>query len=380
LPPDTDWTQLDLEVVKDQARLPGLVVRSRQVDPVLRLQYGNGQASPSTTVLVERALIRVKVHENGTANYQARFRIGQLNTNDLEVELPAPAAGLLLQINLDDKEVPRTIIDSEGRVVRLLNVKSLIKPNSILELVYESSPVGATVPADGLLRTLLEPPVLRGVPGHVLTRWQVDLPSAWVVLSPEGGPGSERAWSFRRGLLTPRLTQTSADLERWLLGPDGVARGDEGEWNSVPSLLCWRGGLEPVTVVHVPQQGWLLICSLSVLMLGMGIWLLLRKEEKGGYRFGRVWLAAGPLALAVVLASVFWPTVMTAVAYGSQPGLLVLILACLGQALLQERRRRQLVFLPSFSRNRGSSLVRNKSSTRGRPHGEPSTVDVPRPT
>jgi len=46
---------------------------------------------------------------------------------------------------------------------------------------------------------------------------------------------------------------------------------------------------------------------------------------------------------------------------------------------MHERYRRQIVFLPSFSRSRaGSSLVRKKSSPRP-PNGEPSTVDAPPP-
>jgi hypothetical protein len=46
------------------------------------------------------------------------------------------------------------------------------------------------------------------------------------------------------------------------------------------------------------------------------------------------------------------------------------------QWLLHERYRRQIVFLPSFSRSRaGSSLLRGGVQ---RPHGEPSTVDAPR--
>jgi hypothetical protein len=57
----------------------------------------------------------------------------------------------------------------------------------------------------------------------------------------------------------------------------------------------------------------------------------------------------------------------------------VLVGISLVQWLLNERRRRQIVFLPSFRRSRGgSSLVRSTSSPTSRPQApEPSTVDAP---
>jgi hypothetical protein len=68
---------------------------------------------------------------------------------------------------------------------------------------------------------------------------------------------------------------------------------------------------------------------------------------------------------------------MCAIAYGCEPGFVVL-LAVLGlQWLMHQRYRRQIVFLPSFSRGpAGSSLIRKTPSSRP-PSGEPSTVDVP---
>jgi hypothetical protein len=81
-------------------------------------------------------------------------------------------------------------------------------------------------------------------------------------------------------------------------------------------------------------------------------------------------MVLGGLAL-VVLA----PALAGQVAYGCQPGLLVLLLFLLVQWLLHERYRRQIIFLPSFSRPRtGSSLSRAEAA---RPNGEPSTVDAP---
>ncbi len=353
--------------------------------PELKLQFAD--PSPASTVLVERALVRVNVLENVGQEYRASFRISHLSTQFLEAELPAAAGKTTLKVRLLNpgaaplEKSPHLASGNDGRLVlRLDDIRKLIGRNTVVEIQYELPPSGLDAPARRLVQTVLEPPVLRGDPGRILTRWQVNLPAGWVVLGPEGGPGSEHVWGRRNWLLAPRLKQTSADLERWLVGADGAAAAEDGERASVPSLLCWRGGLEPLTVVHVPQQAWLLLCSLLVLLAGMGTWLFCRQEEgKGAFRFGRVWLVLSLLALGVVTASVFWPTAMAAVAFGIQPGLVVLLLACLVQVLMVERQRRQLVFLPSFTRNRGSSLLRNKpSSARARPHGEPSTVDAPR--
>jgi hypothetical protein len=371
------WTELDIEEVDNQPRWPGLVLRSHRFEPVLTLQRGEQPEAPPTTVLVERALIKVKV---GTDNlgYRAFFRIGQLSARHLDVEIPAGVDPRSSLVYLDGKHLTPEVRE-DGRLVRLKIDPSQIKTNSILELVYVLPRSGLNGEVGGMLQTVLQPPVLRGEPGRVLTRWQVTLPQGLVVLGPEGGPGSDRVWSFRRGLLTPQLKQNNADLDRWLLGSDGVLRGDESDQDQRPALLCWRGGLESVTVVHVPQQAWLLFCSLMVLMLALALWFFCRKDPKRGYRFSRIWLTGGLLAMVLVTVSLFWPTATAAVGYGSQPGLAVLMLASLVYLLLQEQRRRQLVFLPSFRRNAGSSMVRNNSTPpRARAQVEPSTVDVPK--
>jgi hypothetical protein len=67
--------------------------------------------------------------------------------------------------------------------------------------------------------------------------------------------------------------------------------------------------------------------------------------------------------------------VLPVVLYGIQPGVLVLVLVGGFLWLRQHRYRRQLVFMPGFSRTSpGSSVMRAGSSHR--PRGEPSTVDA----
>ena len=354
--------------------------------PELKLQFAD--PSPASTVLVECALVRVNVLENVGQEYRASFRISHLSTQFLEAEAARGRGQDDFESQVAQSRVapleksPHLASGNDGRLVlRLDDIRKLIGRNTVVEIQYELPPSGLDAPARRLVQTVLQPPVLRSGPGP-----RPD-PLAGELTGRVGGAGTggrarfgARLGPAQLAVSAPRLKQTSADLERWLVGADGAAAAEDSERASVPSLLCWRGGLEPLTVVHVPQQAWLLLCSLLVLLAGMGTWLFCRQEEgKGTFRFGRVWLVLSLLALGVVTASVFWPTAMAAVAFGIQPGLVVLLLACLVQVLMVERQRRQLVFLPSFTRNRGSSLLRNKpSSARARPHGEPSTVDAPR--
>jgi hypothetical protein len=71
-----------------------------------------------------------------------------------------------------------------------------------------------------------------------------------------------------------------------------------------------------------------------------------------------------------------WPRSLPAVVFGCLPGLAVLVLALGMQWLLQRRYRRQVVFMPAFTRVvPGSSVLRGTGSSRQR--HEPSTVDAP---
>jgi hypothetical protein len=89
-----------------------------------------------------------------------------------------------------------------------------------------------------------------------------------------------------------------------------------------------------------------------------------------------LWPLLGVAGLGLVVAALLWPTALGQVAYGCEPGAAVLVVVAGVQWLLHERHRRQVIFLPSFSRARAnSSLLRTEGS---RPPGEPSTVDAPR--
>ncbi len=113
-----------------------------------------------------------------------------------------------------------------------------------------------------------------------------------------------------------------------------------------------------------------------LVLLGLSMSRLPWTDREGGMPMW-AWLLLSVLVTTVVLSVLLWPTLAGQVAYGCQPGAVVLLLIAGAQWLLHERYRRQLVFLPSFSRPRpGSSLLRREAARAA--HGEPSTVDAPR--
>jgi hypothetical protein len=360
--------------------LPALVLKGNRPDlpPVVRLHEAAGADWP--TVFLERALIRVAVADSGYQEYRASFLISQLRTDSLDVELPAAPAGLQLSVRVGTAEhgwravTPGSVEESRtgGRLLRL-PMPEQFRTAGVLEIVYELPPGD-----NGSLQTTLSPPVLRGEGGRGPVRWRVSLPPDWVPLYGQAGVAAEQRWGWRGWLLAPRPAPGDADLERWFLAGSSLplaGGGPEGTGVEVPALVCWRSGLGPLTIHHVPQQGWLLLCSLVVLAVGLGLYYLVPWASAPRRLF---WVLLALLGLGTALTSLVWPDILSAVAYGCEPGAVVLLLVLAVQWLLHQRYRRRVVFMPGFKRAKaGSSLVRPDShKTPQQKRGEPSTVDA----
>lgn len=363
LPDGSAWKDRPIEDVAGQPALPSLVVSTDRADAPLAIRWR--EPEPAFAVLAERALVRVRVTDSGAQEYTARFRLRRLAAAVLDIELPGPLPLLDLHLALAGKQVPYETVDDNGqpaeagRIARLRLGPELVGESSILEVSYVLAPGRSMALGQSTgLAVTLSPPVLRAETGTVPVCWQVNVPASWVVLGPESGPGAERTWGWRGRLPALRLRPAATELAReW---------GDEAADGPPADVVCWRSGPEALIVTYVPQQAWLLSCSLVLVVLG-----LLLMSGRGGWARA---LLGVLFVLGLAAAAVLRPTLVAELLYGCEPGALVLVVLLVGQWLLHERYRRQIVFLPSFSRRRsGSSLSRSPAAPRA--VGEPSTVD-----
>jgi hypothetical protein len=224
-----------------------------------------------------------------------------------------------------------------------------------------------------LLQTALQPPVVRGETGWNPVRWQVAFPSSWLPLDTDANFRAEQRWGWRGWLVGLKPAPSNGDVEGWSLSSEatGMPPTTEGEAAGPPSLVGWQTTAGPLRLTHAPQQGWLLICSLALLVVGLVVSQLKRPRGLG-------WLLALVLGLAAAGVGLYWPSVLASVMYGCEPAMVVLMLVLGSQWLLHQRYRRQVVFLPGFKRTKGGSALVRGSSNRPRT-GEPSTVDAPPP-
>jgi hypothetical protein len=355
-PAELTWKDRGTEVVPGQG-LPARVLLADGLGLPLFLRLD--PAAPGLAgVAIDRALVQVTVDDEGTEHYRARFLLSKISAPHLDVRLPAASAALSVQVRLAGEPVNPEFHEG-GRVVRLPLAPGLFKGPVVLEVSY---PLPRNQPEpEGLWQTSLHPPEILGNVFLGRVRWQVALPGSWVpvVLGADAHP--EQDWGWQGWLLAPEPALTGADLERWLTGQ---AVSDDGQ---LPSLVCSRTSLEPLRVLRLPRQLWLLACSGLLLLLGLGLYF----APLSHYSF---WTALALLGVGAVVAAALWPAALPAVLYGCEPGAVVLALLLGFQWMLHQRYRRQVVFLPGFKRLKpGSSLLRG-SSKRLR---EPSTVDEP---
>jgi hypothetical protein len=360
------WTELPTEIVADQDSLPVLVLRAGHESKLL-LRLTESVVTPIAAAVAERILARATVRDGGIQVYRVSFLLSKLSARHLDLELPVPLSSSDLDVRIDRKRVPFRFVDQSGKeteignVVRLWVEPDLYRKSVLLDVRYRAD--AGRMDGNGPLQSTLHPPRLREAILLGTARWQVDLPAGWLPVSSRGSSSVEQRWGWLGWLPGPRPAFDGIELEQWL-AVETPEPAEEGE----SSLVCWQSALAPLTVLQVPQRIWLLVCSLTVLTLGLGLFL----APVARYLF---WAGVVVIAVTVAAIGISSPAALPAIAYGCEPGALVLLLAVAAQWTLHQRYRRQIVFMPGFTRLKtGSSLIRGGSSNRPR---DPSTMDEP---
>ena len=342
------WVRLPAEVLAEKDSLPALVLRSVHPKPALALKQRRSTEAPVASVVIDRALVQVTLADEGYQNYRARFLIARVGSRHIDLDMPAPLSGLNLEVTLDGKKVSQIqTLDASGKVVdngtvlRLVVEPDLYTRPVILDIHYQLAPGRAR--GKGVFHSTLTPPEPRGDVFLGRVRWQVIMPQGWMALQLGGGYSSEQRWEWHGGLLSPRPAANAADLERWLgIPPDDSAVEEHA------GLICSRTDLSPFSIVHAPQQGWLFLCSLQ--FLAIGLCLAFASIPRGLF-----WFAIALLGGGAAYLSVTWPSMVPAFIYGCEPGAAVLLIILVVQWMLQKHYHRQLVFLPGFTRVKGSA-------------------------
>jgi hypothetical protein len=361
------WHDRGIESVPARDSLPALVVYGAGTAVPLALSVQPSSATVLATLVCDRTLVQVHIDEEGNQSYRVRFLVRKLAARSLTLELPVPVRGE----RGDNLQAVRFGLDRQEKVLHWTsvgNIATIKLPSELpnfqgqqvfLDVEYKLPASIAEGKRFG--STLLAPPRWHGdvLPGTV--RWQVDLPGDQVAIVMDGNAVLDNRWNLHGGLVTPEASVSHADLETWLTGREGT--------ESTPvSLAYWRPGLTTQRLIHVPRPWWLLLCSGVVLAAGLALMLL----PLARWFFGLVVTALIACGAATAL---LWPALVPPILYGCEPGLGVLAALIVVQWLLQERYRRQVVFLPGFARKPvGSSLTRAGQPASKR---EPSTVDAP---
>jgi hypothetical protein len=355
------WRDRGVEIVPERDSVPALVVHATGASTPLALRIHDPGAAKLAALVGERTLIQVRLDDEGNQHYRVRYFVRKLAVRELNVELPVAIRPNLLAVRLGPEKQSKALAwdDPVWNVARISIPAALTPAQSgpvVLELEYKV-PAAESV---WLWQSTLHAPQFHGEVLQGAVRWQVELPRDPVAVVLAENVHLDYHWSLQGWLLAPETHVSSAVLEQWLTGKESAESG-------AASLSFWRQGTAPVLLLHVPRPVWLLMCSATVLIMGLGLYLL---------PWGRLGLAMAAffISLAVMALALWWPATLPPVLFGSQPGIVVLTVLLGTQWLVQERYRRQVVFLPGFTRlQANSSLAR----AQGKKPREASTIDAP---
>jgi hypothetical protein len=371
------WEERPTEVVEGQASVPTLVLRSIGTNASLLLRLEEMARFRPPDLLVDRTLLEVGISPEGFQTYRARFLVARLNARRLDIHLPDLAAGTIPQVLLGGQQLP--VQSAEGNAIGLATEPELFPQPTVLEIRYKI--VSSDGKENGTLRSILRPPAIKQAEFLGPVRWEVAFPQSWISFFQGGGLLLDQRWVWQGGMFTPVPAMSRAELDRWLTGSAGSSTGiasrqasevsEASEVFGEPSLVCQQVSPQPLVLLHVSRQMWLLACSLVFLVVGLVTIVSSLPRVL-------LWAMVAVVGLAGAAIGIYWPGLLTALIYGCEPGIAVLAFILAIQWMLHERYRRRVVFLPGFTRvKQGTSVLRAGTGDRSRL--EPSTVDAPPP-
>jgi hypothetical protein len=432
---DSAWSNEPLIAPTGLSHLPSLELKRRQAFAPLRVRCQANPAGRVGDAVAERVLIEVHILPNGQTEHHLRYWLSQLRTDQLRIALPPGNFALHAH---DEERVRLRLVPARPAAREASN-----RPQEWDQVqVVRGIPVEVQDQADHSLLRVHVPPHFITAPAvlevsyrlnresdHATTlvhhlpvptfenslrigtvRWQVRLPAGMMPLGNNKEYRTEQDWqmnswteedrvpgpvaSWLSLIRPPQPKYLAEEMDRWFWHGEPAAAESQTHRNTEedPALsYTAQGTLVPLRIVHVAQNAWMVVCSLLVLVLGVGlygspprlrwVWLILALvtvlglgvmvdsllhapgETPVSYRW---WGAYTSLATSLLLA----------LAFGGQAGFVVLVIVVLFWWIRQRRWRRRIVLLPGFTRMQpGSSVQRGKPA---RPLGEPSTVDQPK--
>ena len=205
-PAAKEWTVGLPEIVADRDSLPVLVLNGGLADAVpLRYQ---SSPNPPAAVLIDRALVRVVIGDDGSLSYRTRFVLERLADHRLELEFPVLLGRGSVVATLGGKRLPLTFLDASGReaeigkTARLAVEPELYRQPVILEVAFNIDPDRLDDPSRWQIK--LQPVVLHNAALQGRVRWQVESPSDMVPLLARDGYTREQRWGWRGWLWGPR--------------------------------------------------------------------------------------------------------------------------------------------------------------------------------
>lgn len=353
------WKNRSIELVRDRDQFPSLVLAGFGTQLPLTLQIDETSSASLAAFLAERAIVQARVGEDGSQQVIARYAVRRINMPYVDVELPMPLP-LLRDAEFTLGKRPLTQVknlDATGKLIRIQLHPHLATLPEILEISY-------TVPGEAMERgvfwaTTILAPILRSDVVIAQMHWQLTTPAPVLAASFGRSVRTDTRWGLHTWLLTPECSAPEA--EAWINGRDSGA-------TSPVTFAFTLVSPQPETVVHLPRSWWLLGCSGIFLIVTLGTFY--SPVPRWSYI-----LLLGALSAGLAVITLLYPAAWPAIAYGLQPGVVLFVIFAGIQWAIQERYRRQVVFLPGFSRPKSGSTI-TRSSPAKRPR-EASTVDAP---